>query len=366
MNSAEAFISPQPARTSFHRTRSTSIGAATSTATTASVMQPQQQQQQQQQQHTTTTTTTTTYDDDLCVSIGNWEHDHDGDYYDASSDTTTTTSTTGFIPTKQALTLVRQVARRMAQGQREVEDDLVQEGVIALMQAINHYPLLLNEKGGESFERYAKRYIILEMTKSLETGSIKLAPTRRIQIANELQIQPRELERYERLQKHSVSVESTVETDDPDEVIQVFTDQDYYDKTHYYEVTDEEWMDEDDDEQVWLHPSTTSLKELIVDRDELTPEMDALQAMIRSDVHDVLQEILNDVELQVIRMHFGLMGEGQQALSWKDTAKRMKTTKQFVQSISVGAIQKLRTPSYASRYIETYLDGEYQHIEDSI
>lgn len=290
-------------------------------------------------------------DDDLAFSIGNWEHDHQGLVHPDG------------YPTSQALGLVHQMANRMAGGQSEVKDDLIQEGIVALMQSINNYPLLRNYND-EPFERYAKRQIILEMKKSLE-GSLKLTPqitsilksaTRVRQrlttqlhreptlseVAQVLKLKSGELERYETIQKMIISVESTLETDDPDEVTKVFTDQDSYSKRHVLTSQQDAMWEEEDEEQVWLQP-TTSLKELIVDRQELTPDAQALQVSIRSNVHDLCEARLNDVELQVIRMHFGLHGE--QALSTKETAKRLKTTKQFVQSIVTQAIVKLRDSS---------------------
>lgn len=303
-------------------------------------------------------------DEDLIFSIGNWEHDHRGLVHPDG------------YPTTQALALVHKMANRMAGGQTEVQDDLVQEGIVALMQSINNYPLLVNNKH-EPFEIYAKRQIVLEMKKSLE-GSLKLTPqissilqsAERVrqrlskqlkreptlsEVAQVLKVKSNELQRYETMKQMIVqSVESTLETDDPDEVTKVFTDQDDDAQRRHVMTSrqhDAMW-EEEDEEQVWLQP-TASLKEVIVDRQELTPNAQVLQATIRTNVHDLCEEMLNDVELRVIRMHFGL--DGEQALSTKETAKRLRTTKQFVQSIVTGAIEKLRTSPTQPSPMEDFL-----------
>lgn len=303
---------------------------------------------------------------DLAFSIGNWEESHQP----------TSNSNVRHHPTEESLQLVHSIAQRMSHGREDVEDDLMQEGVVALMNAMNHYTTLT--RNTEPFERYAKRQIISEMQKSVNTSSMVVPPqisallksAQRIrrresqklnreptltEIAVILQIDPKDLERYEKMKKEMVSVESTLETDDPDEVIKIFTDQDRFDKRHTTEESDVMW-EEEDEEQVWLQPAAP-LKQLIMDRDELTPEDDAFQSMIRTDVHEFLSDHLNDIENKVVSMHFGLQGE---ALSWKETAKRLKTTKQFVQSIEKDAMEKLRT-SYGIPYV----GGEYQeHNED--
>ena len=86
-----------------------------------------------------------------------------------------------------------------------------------------------------------------------------------------------------------------------------------------------------------------------MDLDELTPEGQVLQAMIRSDVSTACEEILNDMERQVIRSHFGL-DQPEAALSWREMAKRWKTTPQFVQSITSQALMKLRRHSVGDEW----------------
>mmetsp|Transcript_10614 Transcript_10614/g.16262 ORF Transcript_10614/g.16262 Transcript_10614/m.16262 type:complete len:360 (+) Transcript_10614:211-1290(+) len=271
-------------------------------------------------------------------SIRVWEEDHAGLRHNP----------------KKALEFVHQLAKRMSTGQPDSEDDLVQEGTIALMEAMHHYASLRNHD--ETFDQYAKRYILYEMSSSLEPNeqkpmfasllkSIKqkdeqLQRTRSVKssIANRNAngISPKiwRILSDDAPKKRVVSVESTVESYDPDEVIRVYTDQEVFDKTH----TEFMWEFEDE-EQVWLQPSI-SLKERIVDSEDLNPEDEAFQSMLRSDLNESLLCSLDEVELEVIRMRF--YGE---ALSQREAARRLRTTKQFIQSIEKGAIEKLRLTS---------------------
>jgi len=251
---------------------------------------------------------------------------------------------------KEALDFVHKVAKRMASGQPDAEDDLVQEGTIALMEAMHHYASLRYHD--ETFNQYAKRYILYEMSTSLEPteqkpmlASLFKSMKEKEQLsqgANEIfppVLKPRSEDSQKRLR---VSVESTVETSDPDEVVRIYTDQALFDKTH-----SESMWEIEDEEQVWLQPSV-SLKERIVDSEELNPEDEALQSMLRSDLNESLLGSLDELELEVIRMRF--YGE---ALSQREVARRLRTTKQFVQSIEKRAIEKLRASSRSR--LESYV-----------
>jgi len=240
-----------------------------------------------------------------------------------------------------------------------------------------------------SFEEYAARHIIMEMTRQAPpdvVAAVAAATATATRTSNRSQPSRRTktMELHERPRTSEGIVRNRPDITVPNRRV-ASDDHDWYDKRHamMMENINLQWDDDNDDEPIWMNPlsyhpspqttatttttrttettttttptTSTTVRDSIltvVDRDELTPEDDALQAMIRSDVQTACREILNDVEFQVIRMHFGLEGE-QRALSWREMAKRLKTTKEFVRSISAQAMAKLRRPG-ASRSIEPY------------
>ncbi len=85
-----------------------------------------------------------------------------------------------------------------------------------------------------------------------------------------------------------------------------------------------------------------------------TPDEIALSEMIRNDIVDFLQRTLDTVELTVIRMRFGLEEVG---TSLEDIALNLDKTVDDVKDIERNALSKLRT-SFSNDYIGAYLDDD--------
>ena len=130
-------------------------------------------------------------DDALAMLIENWEQEHDyltANQYPPSQsrlmdnvlgNNDDSTDRSYDYPTKPALRLVHTVAKLMSKGQKseDWEDEFIQEGIVALLQAMHHYPRLVAAAAAAattttttnllplSFEEYAARHIIMEMTR---------------------------------------------------------------------------------------------------------------------------------------------------------------------------------------------------------
>jgi len=99
--------------------------------------------------------------------------------------------------------------------------------------------------------------------------------------------------------------------------------------------------------------------------------------MIQHDVDDFLTRTLNDQELEVIRMRYGLSGSGSSsvgaddnsgtpaAMSLTHVAKQLGVSRTRIAQIEERALEKLRT-SYTNRYVEVYLDDEHEYITDTV
>ncbi len=252
-------------------------------------------------------------DDDLAASIGNWEYQHE---YHPVDDTVASAASdsdgTSKKITRSTLHLIHRMAKRMSKGQSEMEDDLIQEGIIALMEAMHHYPMLSDKV--VPVEQYVKRHVIFEMNKSLE-GSLLFHE------------QGRKQQRQQPLDALSQRIASEF----------------------LVPVSSGRGTQEMMNPLSSAAPTSWVRSDSLMDLDELTPEGQVLQAMIRSDVSTACEEILNDMERQVIRSHFGL-DQPEAALSWREMAKRWKTTPQFVQSITSQALMKLRRHSVGDEW----------------
>lgn len=256
--------------------------------------------------------TSVSSDEDLATSIGTWEYQHE--YYPVFDDVASATSDSDSAYeklTRSALQLIHRMAKRMSEGHSEMEDDLIQEGIIALMEGMQHYPMLSHKV--LPLEQYVKRHVIAEMNKSLE-GSLLFHEQRRQQ----------------QKRQHFDSQASRI----PSELLASASPRrGAQEMNSLSDATPTQWLRSDS----------------LMDLDESTPEGQALQALIRSDISTACDEILNDMERQVIRSHFGL-DQPEAGLSWREMAKRWKTTPQFVQSITIQALMKLRRHSVGDEW----------------
>ena len=251
-------------------------------------------------------------DDDLATSIEDWEYQHEYyPVYDAVTSATSDSHGSNERITRSALHLIHRMAKRRSKGHSDMEDDLIQEGIIALMEAMHHYPMLSHKV--EPQELYVKSHVIAEMNKSLE-GSLLFHEQRQQQKQQEFYSQTRKT-------PSELLAEASIKKGTPD-MINPLSD---------------------------AKPTPWLRSDSFMDLDESTPECQVLQAMIRSDVSTACDEILNDMERQVIRSHFGL-NQPEVALSWREMAKRWKTTPQFVQSITIQALIKLRRHSVGDEW----------------
>lgn len=255
-------------------------------------------------------------DDDLAASIGNWEYQHEYlPVYDTVASATSDTDGTYKKITRSTLHLIHRMAKRMSKGQSEMEDDLIQEGIIALMEAMHHYPMLSHKV--VPLEQYVKRHVLAEMNKSLE-GSLLFHEQRRQQ----------------QTQQPLASLTRRIPSDFP---VAVSSGRGTLEMMNPLSSA---------------APTSWIRSDSLMDLDELTPEGQVLQAMIRSDVSTACEEILNDMERQVIQSHFGL-DQPEAALSWREMAKRWKTTPQFLQSITSQALTKLRRHSVGDEWLRS-------------
>lgn len=334
---------------------------------------------------------------DLATSIWNWDHEHRSQ-----------NSLPKFeYSTRQGLRLVEEISRELLETTtRNVnkamdEDhtitaysDLVQEGVVALMYAMTKFDATQQD---ETFEQYARRHIISSLSKSLaqESGPIRLPghvfdvlkraeqakrqlqdelnaqPTLQ-QVATKLEIVPEKLQLYQLLAGKALSVERTMEILDPvvDTSSVTFEDSAKWQEQHgemmALERGDsfEEQDGEEGEDEMWFHQEQIAapLRDMIVDSEEPTPDDLLLRKMIHDDVEDFLTRTLNERELEVIHMRFGL--EDGRVHSLLEVGQFLGVTASRVAQIEEQAMDKLRS-SYTNRNIEPYLDEEHDRFDDA-
>jgi len=323
---------------------------------------------------------------DLATSIWNWDKQHrDKDHLPKFE-----------YSTRAGLRLVDEIARNLlsSNSQNRENDravttysDLVQEGVVALMYAMAKYsPATHNE----SFEHYAKRSIVASLTKVLAQDSrpiklpshvmdiLKSAKRKRqslltktgreptlAHVAKELNVTSQQLQLYTMFGS-TLSVERTMEIYDPLlENKATFADQDLWQQQHGVDVDDSnteilEEQDKEGDDEMWIHLETVAapLKEMIIDQDRYDNPNDLVYSnMIHDDVQDFLRKTLEQRELQVIELRYGL--NGGKVVSLEAIGDSMGISASRVKQIEEQAMEKLRS-SYTNRQVETYLEDERQ------
>lgn len=340
------------------------------------------------------------------------------------------------LSTRQGLRLVNEVVAEIADSPRgqkilrqgtddAMRTDLVQEGIVALMDALNEYrqssaAATIDDNDDHSgvdpnkrFEAYARPYLENRLWATLDRTErpvqlpemestlwrhIQLvrpqmqeemggrAPTNQ-ELAARLELPTETLELLMAARRESLSVESTVEIMTPASVEDTsphFTDQDQWDTQEGHlldtgdgipknEVLVEEYQDEmyqyEGEDLMWIHQTQVAapLRELIPDMGP-SPDDLALSDMIRHDVGEFLTRTLTKEEVLVVRMAFGLDG-GKQVV-WEEIALSLDVnvkdaaelmTASQVKKLLKGALEKLRE-AYQKTYMEEDLFGE----EDSV
>jgi len=224
--------------------------------------------------------------------------------------------------TRDGLRLVESIAKEMDEVDSIVEgdhlggeryNDLVQEGVVALMKCMVIWD---NESGShdDNFESFASREIRKSMRKYLVESSDGVGVMK--MNLDLLRNGVTELQREKVRGRTDVAV--TMEDKKISQIVQ-------------------------------------PLREAVLDENP-TPDEIALSEMIRDDIVAFLERTLNSEELKVIGMRFGLE-EAVVGTSIDDIALTLGKTVVNVQSIEETALKKLRT-SFSNDYIGAYLDDD--------
>lgn len=296
---------------------------------------------------------------DLASSLWNWDYQH------RESARLPKLS----LSTRQGLRLVHDVVDEISASPRgkrllrggDFRTDLIQEGIIALMDVLNEYRLSADAitldddptaDPNKQFQAYARPYLEDRLWSTLDRSARPLQlpetestlwrhvqlirpqlqkelggrqPTVR-ELAERLEMPTETLELLMATRRNSLSVESTVEIMTPSNIVDTapsFTDQDQWDSRegHYLldaedgtlkeEILVEEYQDEmyqyEGEDEMWLHQTQVAapLRELIPD---VAPSPDdvAVSEMIRHDVGEFLTKTLTPQEVLVVRMAFGL------------------------------------------------------------
>jgi RNA polymerase primary sigma factor len=101
------------------------------------------------------------------------------------------------------------------------------------------------------------------------------------------------------------------------------------------------------------HSNDATLRNLIADRDALSPE----DAMIRMDLSDRTKQVLSKLdprEAHVLRMRFGIGVGAERTL--EEVGQDFDITRERIRQIETAAVRKLRNPRH-KRTLEGFLDS---------
>jgi RNA polymerase sigma factor (sigma-70 family) len=240
-------------------------------------------------------------------------------------------------------------------------DDLIQEGVMALMQAMTTYEV--EARPTQSFENFAKERIQRALEDYQVTGRLASSTNSR---------------------KSALSVESTVEISDPLE--KHYTNQDEWEvreglmldngqgvKAHElvenFLVEARQFEGED---QMWIQQQqvAASLRDSIpsneddeaneLENGDLSLDDLALRDMIIYNVDEFLGSTLDDLESQIIQLRFGL--DADIPKTQRDVADDLDISVSKVRKLQKQALEKLRN-AYSKQYVDE--EDQYYH-EDSV
>jgi len=270
--------------------------------------------------------------------------------------------------TREGLRWIQDLATTMSKptSNSASHEDLIQEGVMALMQAMTVFEE--EARPSQSFEAFTKERIQQAMEDYLAKSNLASSTNSR---------------------KSALSVESTVEISDPLEVH--YSNQDEWEVREGLVLDDgkkvkrdelvEDFLDEnlqyEGEDQMWVHQQQVagSLRDMIpseedddtalmsddADREELSLDDMALRDMILYNVDEFLSTTLDDMEAQVIQLRFGLDSEAPR--TQKEVAFDLGISISKVRKIQKQAIEKLRN-SYSKNYADSEEDQFYH--EDSV
>ena len=256
--------------------------------------------------------------------------------------------------TRQGLRWVGEMVQELTQDESKYED-LIQEGVIALMQAMTNYEH--DAPPQQSFEDFAKGKI-RQALEDFVLPTSKGTPARK-----------------------ALSMESTVEITDPLET--------HYSNQDEWEVREglvldngqgvdpeklvDEFLDEtlqyEGEDQMWVHqqqvavplrdsiPDAAAVSNVFSFDDEVSPDDAALTDMIRYNVDEFLGATLDDLESQIIQMRFGLE-EGELPKTQREVAFELDISISKVRKLQKSSLEKLRK-AYTNRYVEDADDDHY-------
>jgi RNA polymerase sigma factor (sigma-70 family) len=260
--------------------------------------------------------------------------------------------------TRQGLRLVNTIVRELTgrDNNSDESDDLIQEGVIALMKVMKGFDT--TNSPPDTFEALAKAYIRQQLVLSLHSSKPSNKNRRK-----------------------TLSMESTVEIADPLETH--YSNQDEWeareglvlDNGHRVvkrEESVEEFIDEsmqyEGEDQMWVHQKqvVAPLRDSIPDDihgSDPSPDDLALTDMIRYDVDEFLGTTLNEMESMVIQLRFGLDSDIGMPQTQKEVAVYLGLSVKRVRKLQQEALEKLRQ-AYSDRYVEMADDDHYW--EDSV
>jgi RNA polymerase sigma factor (sigma-70 family) len=292
---------------------------------------------------------------ELAQRIFRWEQDHQINVNVRSQ-----------FSTRDGLRWVKELVSKMATSTSS-KSDLIQEGVVELMQAMTSYeheaPLT------ETFEAFAKKRI----RRVLEDYEVK-----------------GKLASSTDSHRRALSVESTVEIIDPLETR--YSNQDEWEVREGLVLDNgrqlkpdelvEEFLDEsvqyEGEDQMWAHQQQTAapLRDSIPESDDdasslgffrtegdsdISPDDAVLRDMILYNVDEFLGSTLDDLESHIIQLRFGLNLD--EPKSHKEIAFDLGITVNKVRKIQKEALEKLRN-AYSKEYADDK-DNQHNH-EDTV
>jgi DNA-directed RNA polymerase sigma subunit (sigma70/sigma32) len=292
--------------------------------------------------------------------------------------------------------LVHEVLRTRSEAvTRSSRVELVQEGLVSLLDAMSHYRK--EDHTETDFEHTARKQIRKHLIRSLDLDTRPVRLPRAVvvmvrkakelkrtiidekgrqptwnEVAEELQIARERLHDYLIMaQGGTLSMESTVEINHPhlEDARPAYEDQEEWElsqgmvldtgrvirKEEIVEEYQDEMLEYEGNDEAWVRQEQVAglLQDLIPDTEEPSPDDSALLMMIQHDLSEFLVTTLGEDEVKCIRMAFGLDSGIQ--ISVADTAKSLEKSTDEVRVLLQGGIIKLRE-SYTRRYIEPYLE----------
>jgi RNA polymerase sigma factor (sigma-70 family) len=228
-------------------------------------------------------------DSELATSIWNWDRKHRGQ--EAS-----------FTWTRDGLVLVDSISKQF-QTPGMYYNDLVQEGMMALMHAMTTCPT------EETFDDYAGRCITHSLSELLKARQIQLP---------------------------QMSVESTImEIIKTDAVAQFLDD-------YKVDLRDEAYLEDDfeGEDLMWIRQEQIAgpLRDMI-------PDVGAESDEMRQDVDGFLSKWLSDAEMQLIRLRFGL--DDGRRMPLKEIGTIFGVSQLRIKQMEDAALEKLLTASYS-------------------